>query len=65
MFGYPRILLALLLIGPLTGCPGELALDPLDDDALIEFHINSTGVHTIIATSAGSWETGDSEIEIW
>ena len=36
-----------------------------DDAALIEFHITTAGVYTIIATSADPWESGDYEVEIW
>jgi len=35
------------------------------DDAYIEYEIPTTGVYTIIATTAGSWESGDYDIEIW
>jgi len=36
-----------------------------NDDALIEYEIPVGGVYTIIATSAGSWETGDYQLETW
>ena len=35
------------------------------DDAYIEYEITVTGVYTIIATTAGSWESGDYDIETW
>jgi len=39
--------------------------DYYDDDALIEYEITVSGVYTIVATTAGDWETGDYEVEIW
>ena len=35
------------------------------DDALIEYEITVTGVYTIIATTADTWESGDYDIETW
>lgn len=36
-----------------------------DDDALIEYDITTSGVYTIVATSADPWQTGDYELEVW
>ena len=39
--------------------------DAYDDDAYIEYDITSSGVYTIVATSADPWQTGDYEVEVW
>ena len=35
------------------------------DDALIEYEITVSGIYTIIATTADSWQNGDYAIETW
>ena len=53
------------------GCVGSMSIDDDTagdddtDDATIEYEITVSGVYTIIATSAGNWESGNYDIETW